>query len=443
MQRKNTNQRKIFFPTFRQIALIFSCLTIFSLQKATAQYYKGDWKIVNPQNSPAARFGLSMTQLRIYNENGVIIFDGQDSAQKMYNDLHSYNNGNWKPETPVNNAPPARAHHCAWYLNGKMYAHAGLSENQVPLNDLWNYDPTTREWTQIPQTNPGPSARYYHKANITSDSKVIISGGYNGSRKLNDLWLFDPVTSQWVEINTNIPVSTESHVSEIVNDELYIFTGGQGFKYNIITNIWTSGLQAPPIMSGSTSAVVENKFGQKIIFLFGGVDMSNNFSDKVYEYNTSTGILTQQSQPMPMPANKMAGAIINSENNSGNVKIVFFGGITGSWSNISVMGQTWEYNISETTVSVMDNVIDNNNELKIFPNPADEYIKIHLANSSKEFTFEIYNVLGERIISEQLLSEQRINIRELPSGIYILRMIVEKFQYVKKFIINKPKNTLR
>ena len=108
------------------------------------------------------------------------------------------------------------------------------------------------------------------------------------------------------------------------------------------------------------------------------------------------------------------------------------------------MNQTWEYDISETAVSVADyDAIDNNNELKIFPNPADEYLNIHLAGSNKKISFEIYNILGERVISKQLLSEQKINIRELPAGIYILRMLSEKFHYFKKFIVNKPSNIWR
>lgn len=438
MKREKTIQRKIFISTFSQFAFSLICLTIFSLQKAEAQ--NKDWKILNPQNSPSARFGHSSTPLR---DNDILALGGQDSAQKMYNDLHSYNNGQWKPEEPVNGAPPARSNHCAWYLNGKLFAHAGLSQNQLPLNDLWNYDPTTKEWTQIPQANPSPTARYYHKANVTSNGKAIISGGYNGSIKLNDMWLFDPITTQWIQMNTNIPVSAESHVSEIVNEDLYIFTNGQGFKYDIIANSWTSGLQAPPIMGGATSVVGGNNLGQKVIFIFGGVDMSNNFSDKVYEYNTSTGILTQQTQPMPMPMNKMAGAIINLSNDYAHMKVVFFGGMTGSWSNMTVMNQTWEYEISETTVSVVVDVIDNNNELKLFPNPANEYLNFHLPNSNKKISFEIYNILGERVISEQLFSEQRININELPAGIYIFRLLAEKVLYNRKFIINKTKNTLR
>lgn len=76
MKRKNTYQRKIFISTFRQFALFLVCLTSFTSLKAEAQAYETDWKILNPQNSPTERFGHSITEFRIYDENGVIIFDG-------------------------------------------------------------------------------------------------------------------------------------------------------------------------------------------------------------------------------------------------------------------------------------------------------------------------------------------------------------------------------
>ncbi|MCX7737278.1 MAG: T9SS type A sorting domain-containing protein [Candidatus Kapabacteria bacterium] len=434
---ENWNSLKCFSFSFIILIIAFVTITL-----STNSYAQGDWKILNPTNSPSARFGHSITPLP---KGELLLFAGQESAQKMYNDLHSYNPPLeiWQLLYISNRLPSERANHCTWYLDGKLYVHGGEDKNRMALLDLWNYDPTTREWTQKPQTNPSPSARYYHKANVTNDGKAIISGGFDGSKVLNDIWLYDYITNQWTQYKTNIPVAAESHISEIVDDDLYIFTNGQGFKYNLITNSWTSGLEAPPLMGGSGSVLGENEQGQKIIFIFGGLDMQNNFSDKVYEYNTATGKLTQQTKTMPMPINKVACAKINqlkrvahpkiSQPNDYNyMKVIFFGGMSGSWSNLIPMNQTWVYQIGEIS-SVEDQ--NENNELKIYPNPATNIIEIKLGNYDKIITLEIFDLLGQLVLSRYSLDDEKIDVSELAAGIYILKLTSEKAEYNKMLII--------
>lgn len=191
MFRKIKNWNSLKSINLISIILVTAIVTI---TLSTNSYAQGDWKNLNPTKSPTANFGLSITLFPI---GDLLLLGGQESTQKMYNDLHSYNNGQWKPETLPNNAQHKLEYHCAWYLNGKLYAHAGMNEKQLPLNDLWNYDPINKEWTKIPKTDPSTSARFYHKASVKSDGKATISGEYNCLKILNDIWLYYPITNQW------------------------------------------------------------------------------------------------------------------------------------------------------------------------------------------------------------------------------------------------------
>ncbi len=59
-----------------------------------------------------------------------------------------------------------------------------------------------------------------------------------------------------------------------------------------------------------------------------------------------------------------------------------------------------------------------NHEIKIYPNPTSEFI--YFENINNTTSIELYNTLGQKQKNE--LIENRIDIRSLPKGIYILRM---------------------
>lgn len=70
-------------------------------------------------------------------------------------------------------------------------------------------------------------------------------------------------------------------------------------------------------------------------------------------------------------------------------------------------------------------------EIKFTPNPASDFIEITFSGNSE---IKIYNTLGQCVIKEQSISTpQKINVSNLPSGIYIIQIgeIIKKFMIVK------------
>jgi len=81
-------------------------------------------------------------------------------------------------------------------------------------------------------------------------------------------------------------------------------------------------------------------------------------------------------------------------------------------------------------------------ELTIYPNPATDYIYI-ISPSIKRgqgavFEIKIYNTLGQCVIVERIpTSIHRIDISQLPDGMYICRINYGEDAFVKKFIIKR------
>lgn len=61
-------------------------------------------------------------------------------------------------------------------------------------------------------------------------------------------------------------------------------------------------------------------------------------------------------------------------------------------------------------------------EIEVFPNPSQDYLRIKLPKAllQKETIFEVYNTVGQRLIRS---TQTKLDIHNLPSGIYSLRLL--------------------
>jgi hypothetical protein len=75
------------------------------------------------------------------------------------------------------------------------------------------------------------------------------------------------------------------------------------------------------------------------------------------------------------------------------------------------------------------------NDILIYPSPASDYIAVKAATDFIGSAFVITNLIGQNVLNGTLISENStINIRELPSGIYLFRIndkFVQSFEVVK------------
>ena len=83
------------------------------------------------------------------------------------------------------------------------------------------------------------------------------------------------------------------------------------------------------------------------------------------------------------------------------------------------------------TLSVADVSLES---INVYPNPTTSILNIKLPNNKEGGDVQFYNILGKRVGSYQLQSENKINVTHLTKGVYFLKF--SKTGLVKKVVIN-------
>jgi len=76
-------------------------------------------------------------------------------------------------------------------------------------------------------------------------------------------------------------------------------------------------------------------------------------------------------------------------------------------------------------------------DIKIFPNPANDFINI-IASDNHNININIFNLFGKKVYSKDSSDPiSKIDISELPSGLYIISVVSENSQISKRIVISR------
>jgi len=96
--------------------------------------------------------------------------------------------------------------------------------------------------------------------------------------------------------------------------------------------------------------------------------------------------------------------------------------------------------VGENPVSLNDAL--DNFKIKLYPNPALEYIVLEIQSAfeeTNELQLELVNLMGQSIYQETLPNygnaSKRINLNEIPKGTYLLRLVSEKGKAISKKLV--------
>ncbi|KAK2964170.1 putative kelch repeat protein [Blattamonas nauphoetae] len=146
------------------------------------------WSIVEPKNGSRDpnvpgklnRHTAVVIQDTMYVFGGVTAEITKEKLQPSHfnNSVYSFNfkTNLWKKSPPFRPdvEPCGRYNHCAVALFGKMYIFGG--REKALMNDLWEYNPDTSEWRVIPTVGTPPVPSYY-AACCTVGSHLYVQGG--------------------------------------------------------------------------------------------------------------------------------------------------------------------------------------------------------------------------------------------------------------------------
>ena len=86
-----------------------------------------------------------------------------------------------------------------------------------------------------------------------------------------------------------------------------------------------------------------------------------------------------------------------------------------------------------TVILDVESVADNNN-MEVYPNPANDVINVKGLDIQ---CIEIYNTIGSKVISKNVVDSESINIADLTSGIYFVRIIDKQGNTTTTKIVKK------
>ncbi len=127
----------------------------------------------------------------------------------------------------------------------------GNSGSYTLYDDLWALDLASQTWTQLTQTNDGPSARVNGAMAVSGDTLVLFGGNTSTSgasyNPLDDLWSLDLTSLTWTDHGTSGgPEDKLFHTGAMSQDgnTFYLYGGGDedAFIGNFHTDTWALDL---------------------------------------------------------------------------------------------------------------------------------------------------------------------------------------------------------
>ena len=141
--------------------------------------------------------------------------------------------------------PPARYGSASFVSNGKLYLFGGGHSGYVNwLNDTWVLDLSTLEWKEIVTASEGPCARYGHQMVAIGLTTALMFGGTNVNDYFSDTWIWDFVTGEWTQIDTQAgPSARGFHSLDMVNDvsgaPKAVLFGGWNSSTISLSDVWS------------------------------------------------------------------------------------------------------------------------------------------------------------------------------------------------------------
>jgi serine/threonine protein kinase len=171
-------------------------------------------------------------------DDALLVFGGIDNNNTLLNDLWEYSpsSGNWTELSPQSSASPCGTAPMprmnaalVWdSADQQLLLYGGIGANNHYLGDLWSFSMATKSWTLLKCSGNGPG---YRAANAVWDGhEMLIVGGINKFGMLSDFWSYTPSPDglgQWQHLPST-PMSPRAYqtlVWDSTDSRLYLFGG--------------------------------------------------------------------------------------------------------------------------------------------------------------------------------------------------------------------------
>jgi N-acetylneuraminic acid mutarotase len=163
--------------------------------------------------------------------------------------------GNWKRRAEFDGN--GRTEAVTFTIGDKVYVGGGYN-GTTRLQDFWVFNQTTNTWVRIADF-PG-TPRNAAVAFAANGKGYVGTGNDEYDNKLKDFWQYDPAADTWTQVADFEGTARYSAVAFSLNDKGYVATGYDGnylkdvWEYDPISNDWTQ--KASPSGSKRMNAAV-------------------------------------------------------------------------------------------------------------------------------------------------------------------------------------------
>lgn len=218
---------------------------------------------------------------------------------------------------------------------------------------------------------------------------------------------------------TNWVVNNSIGVGEYTNTFLYVVNDITAFDNNFpgirTASNTTIGTIISNVEGGEKIRLVDSSNSDQVIDIF-GIDGQNGENTT---WNFSNSFVKRKNNVGP------SSTFVESEWTITPKNTLLFEGVCWSEPALNTIVGLQSFTLSTDQFSLTKN------KIKIHPNPSEDYIIIDgLVN---EQSFEIYNILGEKVIDGLVDKNKEIQISNLQNGIYLIKTENgEALRFIKK-----------
>ena len=346
------------------------------------------------------------------------------------------------------------------------------TENSKGGSDLWIVKINSTGTIIWNKTFGGNADDFLTTLKLTADGGFIIgassSSGISGDKSentlgLEDYWVLKINNTNTIDWQKTIggAATSRSTLSDLIltSDGSYVIAGdsdsGIGGSKTIITNggndLWLLKLNSSGVIQWQNSiGGADDEYFPTLVqkpdgsYAVAGESLSNISGDKTENsHNDSNDIwLVALDANGNVTNDKILGTngIEGTERilltSDGNFVISSYVDELSGDNTEAPNGDTdfWILKIDKNTLSTLTiNVV--NNLIVLYPNPAKDKINISLSNTLNSVTAKVYDVTGKLILSKNLNSaESQIDISQLQTGIYFIKIETENASTTKRFI---------
>jgi N-acetylneuraminic acid mutarotase len=316
----------------------------------------------------------------------------------------------WKP-IPTMPHTTERQYGCAFAGPNCFYVFGGDGVGG-PLNNLYKYDIATATWSLM-ASKPG-NGLLAASCLAFGDTVVIAGGKVAGPGPLNqEVWQYILSKNTW-EKKADLPFAPRWRASSaVLNQKGYLMFGIDSlnafrkdiYRYDLTNDSWQKIADFPGSHGRAYSGMVST--GKRLV-VFGGVDSLANLYNDVWYYNDANNMWIKEAN---LPASPRKGGMMGAIGN----RVVYTCGVDGSGR----LNESW---ITDIPLGISEE--RQTNTLVVYPNPCQD--RITLSNTFQEDVFQmrLCNMMSQEVMPLQMYrSDDTIDIRFLPNGIYLLEWI--------------------